>query len=114
VREGLAAAVAGRRRLHQAGIQFVLHVGAQHAVLDQHVALRRRAFIVDRQRTAPFDGAVVDDRHASAATCSPRRPLKADVPAREVAQSVADGLVQQRRPGPSTTVIVPAGGGRPG
>src|SRR2546426_8358230 len=42
VRERLAPAVAGDGHPHQARIQAVLHVAAQHAVLDERVALRDR------------------------------------------------------------------------
>jgi hypothetical protein len=59
--EGFAPPVAGRRNAHQAGIQAVLHVALEDAVLDQHIALRRIAFIVDIERTAPVgNGAVVN------------------------------------------------------
>ena len=98
VRERFAAGVAGHRHLHQPRVQRVLDVAAQHAVLDQHRVLRRVAFVVDVQRSAPVgERAVVDDGHAL------RRHALADL-ARERARSlavevalepVADRLVQQ-------------------
>ena len=49
----------------QARVQAVLHVAAQHAVLDQHGALRGRALVVDGERAAPAgERAVVHHRHA--------------------------------------------------
>ena len=60
--EALAAAVAGRLHAHQPGVLAVLHIADENAVLDQHCAIGRRAFIVDRKRAAAQrDGAVVDD-----------------------------------------------------
>ncbi len=65
VREGLAPRVAGERHFHQARVQAVLQVAAQHAVFDQHVALGRGAFVVDRERAAPArQRAVVHHRDA--------------------------------------------------
>ena len=52
VRERLAAAVAGGRDAHQRGVEAVLHVALEDAVLDQHRALRRIAFVVDVERAA--------------------------------------------------------------
>ena len=77
--EAFAAAVAGRLHAHQPGIEPVLQIALEDAVLDQHVAPRRRAFVVDGQRSAPLlDRAVVDDGHARAPRparrSGPRRP----------------------------------------
>src|SRR3546814_4252906 len=59
------AAVAGGGHAHQPGVEPVLDIALQYAVVDQHVALRRRALVIDGQRSAPsLDGAVVDHRHA--------------------------------------------------
>src|SRR3546814_12511525 len=59
------AAVAGVGHAHQPGVEPVLDIALQYAVVDQHVALRRRALVIDGQRSAPsLDGAVVDHRHA--------------------------------------------------
>ena len=98
VGEGFAPAVAGRCDAHQARIERVLQVALQDAVLDQHRAPRRIAFVVDRQRAAPVDdGAVVDDgdslgRHALADAAGESRAALAV----EVAlQPVADRLVEQ-------------------
>ena len=61
VRERLAAAVAGRRHAHEARIELVLNVSLEHAVLDEHGALRGRALIVDVQGASPpVERAVVD------------------------------------------------------
>ncbi|MCY1352550.1 hypothetical protein D9M69_388560 [compost metagenome] len=98
MRVGLAAAVAGARHTHQPGVQLVLHVALEHAVLDQRGALGRRAFVVDAQRTAAVgQGAVVDDGAQA------RRHFLANPPAVgrtalavEIAlQAVADRLVEQ-------------------
>ncbi|KAG1242028.1 hypothetical protein G6F68_016396 [Rhizopus microsporus] len=52
VRERFAAPVAGRCHAHQAGIEAVLHVAHQDAVLDQRGALAGVAFVGDVQRPA--------------------------------------------------------------
>src|SRR5580704_14572130 len=65
VAETFATAVSGGLHAHQAGILAILHVTDQSAVLDQHGAIGRRAFVVDRQRAATQrHGAVIDDRYA--------------------------------------------------
>src|SRR3984957_13751050 len=62
VGETFAPAVARGLHAHQPGVLAVLHVADQRAILDQHGAIGRRAFIVDRQRAAAQrHGAVVDD-----------------------------------------------------
>ena len=43
-----AAAIAGRCNAHQAGVELVLHVAFEHAVLHQDVVLPGRTLIVDR------------------------------------------------------------------
>src|SRR5262249_29853506 len=59
-----ASAVARRRFAHETGVEPVLHVAAQDAVLDEHIAPGWRALVVDVQRTASIgDRAVVDDGH---------------------------------------------------
>ena len=63
VGEAFAAAVAGRLHAHQPGVQPVLQIALQDAVLDQHGAAGRRAFVVDGQRAAAVgDRAFVDHR----------------------------------------------------
>jgi hypothetical protein len=53
------------RHAHQPRVQAILHVAAEDAILDQHRALRRMAFVVDVERAAPpIDRAVVDHRNA--------------------------------------------------
>src|SRR5580704_2243915 len=65
VREAFATAVAGRLHAHQPGVLPVLHITDEYAVLDQHGAICRRAFVVDRQRAAAQrHGPVVDDGDA--------------------------------------------------
>ena len=98
VRERFAAAVAGRRDAHQTGIQPVLHVALEDAVVDQHGAPRRIALVVDVERAAPpVDRAVVDDgdalgRDALADAAGERaRPLAVEI----AFEAVADRLVQQ-------------------
>ena len=94
----LAAAVAGGLDAHQPRVHRILDVGLEDAVLDEHVALRGVALVVDVERAAPVgDGAVVEHGHALG------RDTLADAPGKgaralavEVAfQPVADGLVQQ-------------------
>ena len=98
MREALAAAVAGGRHPHQPGVEPVLQVAAEDAVLDQHGAAGRRALVVHVERAAPVrDGAVVDHGHQLGGD------LLADAPgegrhalAVEVAlEAVTDRLVQQ-------------------
>jgi fructose-specific component phosphotransferase system IIB-like protein len=101
--EALAAAVAGGLDSHQARVEAVLHIAFEDAVLDQHRLAGRRAFVVDRKRSAAaatdraLHRAVVDDGDAR------RRDALADA-AREGARAlaveiafepVADGFVQQ-------------------
>src|SRR6185369_13376247 len=50
--EALAASVAGRLDSHQPRVEPVLDIALEDSILDQHVAARRRAFVVDRQRAA--------------------------------------------------------------
>ena len=98
MRIGLAPAIAGRRHAHQAGVQLVLHIAPEHAFLDQRRALRRRAFIVDVERTAATsERAVVNHSaqlrgHALPDTTGERGSALAI----EIAfQAVTDRLVQQ-------------------
>ncbi len=93
----LAPAVAGRRHAHQPRVLAVLHVAGEDAVLDQHGAAGRRAFVVDRERAAALrQRAVVHHgdalrRHALAHQAGERRSLLAV----EVAfETVADRFVQ--------------------
>jgi hypothetical protein len=101
--EAFATAVAGRLHAHQPGVEPVLEIAFEDAILDQHVARRRRAFIVDGQRSAALvHGAIVDHRHARR-----RHPLadssgeSRGALAVEIAlEPVADRFVQQH-PGPA-------------
>ena len=62
--EGLAAAIACRLDPHQPRILPVLHVAAQHAILDQHIAPRLCALVIYGDRPAPvLNGAVIHDGH---------------------------------------------------
>ncbi|KAG0733639.1 hypothetical protein G6F23_013153 [Rhizopus arrhizus] len=98
VRERFAAPVAGRCHAHQAGIEAVLHVAHQDAVLDQRGALAGVAFVVDVQRpAAAIQRAVVDDGHARRRNAfTDAAGVDAGALAVEVAfQTVAHGFVQQ-------------------
>ena len=60
---GFAPAVAGREGVHQPGIELVLHVALEDAVLDQHRVAGGGAFVVDVQGTATIlQGTVVHHR----------------------------------------------------
>ena len=62
---GLAPSVAGRVHTHQARILAVLHIAAQHAILDKHIAARLRALVINGNGTAAvLDGAVIDNGDA--------------------------------------------------
>ena len=96
--ERFAPSIAGNRHAHQAGIEAVLHVAEQHAVLDQRGALGGIAFVVDIERAAPLrQRAVVDHgdarrRHALADAAGKCRTALAV----EIAfQSVTHRFVQQ-------------------
>jgi hypothetical protein len=113
VRERFAAAIARRLDTHQPRIEAVLHVALEDAILDQHVALRRMAFVVDVERAAPaVDRPVVDHRDAGrgdALADAARKGTRSL--AVEVASSPCPIASCSRMPGhpcPSTTVIVPA------
>jgi len=63
VRIAFAPAVARGRHFHQTGVELVLQITRENAVLDQHRAMGRRAFVVDVDRAAARrHGAVVDHR----------------------------------------------------
>ena len=82
--EALAAAVAGRLDPHQPGVEPVVDIALEDSVLDQGGALGRRALVVDRQR-ARGDRAIEPSSTTvtpGAATRSPIRPEKAEVPLR--------------------------------
>ena len=99
----LAPPVAGRRDAHQAGVQLVLDITLENAVLDQRGALRRRAFVIDAERASAIrQGAVIDDgaqagRHLLA---DPAAVGRAALAIEITLQAVTDGLVQQH-PGPA-------------
>ena len=90
--------VAGRRHSHEARIQPVLQVADQDAVLDQHRAVGRGAFVIHRQAAATIrHRAVIDHGHTGGSD-----PLAQQVRERrgllavEVAfQAVPDRLMQQ-------------------
>ncbi len=61
---GLAAAITGRGNPHEPGILAILHVSLEDTILNQHVAGRWRAFIINRDGPAPvIHGAVIDNGH---------------------------------------------------
>ena len=98
MRVALAAAVAGRRHLHEPGVQPVLQVAAQDAVLDEHGAAGRRALVVHVERAAPVrDRAVVHHGHQlgghllAEAAREGRHALAVEV----ALEAVADRLVEQ-------------------
>ncbi len=98
MRVAFAPAVAGERHLHQAGVELVLQIALEDALLDQRGSARRRAFVIDVDRTAARrDGAVVDhgaklggDLFADAV--AERRGLLA---VKVAFEAMADGFVQQ-------------------
>ncbi len=95
--EAFAPAVAGRLHAHQPGILAILHIADQDAVLDQHGAVGRRAFVVDRQRAAALrHGAVIDHGDALGRDLLPHQSGKGrSLLAVEIAfEPVADGFVQ--------------------
>ncbi|MNZ22966.1 hypothetical protein D3C78_400680 [compost metagenome] len=114
MRVGFAAAVASAGHAHQAGIELVLHVALENAVLDQRGALGRRTFVIDAQRTtAAFQGTVIDngaqargDLFAHVAAVG-RAALAVEV----AFQAMAHRLVQQH-PGPARTEHHRQGTGR--
>ena len=62
-RIALTAPVAGERHFHQSGIQPVLQVAFKDTLLDQHRALRRRAFVIDIEGAAARrDRPIIDHR----------------------------------------------------
>ena len=98
MRVALASAIAGRRMAHQARVHCVLNVALKNAVFDQHRGVGRRAFIVDRQRTATIsERAIVEHGHArggnalSDPTAERRRTFAIEI----AFEPVADRLVQQ-------------------
>ncbi|MNQ20466.1 hypothetical protein D3C85_335550 [compost metagenome] len=116
MRVGLATAVAGARHPHQAGVQLVLHVALEYAVLDQRGALGRRAFVIHAERTtAAGQGAVVDDGAQTRGDLLAHAPAVGGTAlAIEVAfQAMADRLVQQH-PGPAGAHHHRQGAGRRG
>ena len=52
---GFTATVASRRHPHQTRVEFILHVAFQNAVLNQHVVLAWRTFVINRHRTSAID-----------------------------------------------------------
>src|SRR5215211_5877110 len=97
MRMALAPSIAGRAHVHEPGILPVLHVTDQNAVLDQHGAVRRGAFVVDRQRPAPLrDGAVVHHRHAGGGDALAHQPGEGGclLPVEIAFEAVPDRLVQ--------------------
>ncbi|MCY1425150.1 hypothetical protein D9M71_409320 [compost metagenome] len=114
MRVRLAAPVAGDRHAHQPGVELVLHVALENAVLDQRGALGGRAFVIHAQRTAAtFQGAIIDDgaqargnlfAHVAAVG---RAALAVEV----TLQAMADCLMQQHA-GPTRTEDHRQGAGR--
>ena len=96
--EGFAAAVAGGLDAHEAGVEGILHVAFQDAVLDQHGAAGGVALVVDVEGAAAVrQGAVV--HHGDALGGDPLADAAGEgggALAVEIAlEAVADGFVQQ-------------------
>src|SRR5690554_4495947 len=103
VRVGLAATVTGGRHAHQAGVELVLDIALEDAVLDQHSAVGAAALVVHAERApTPLQGAVVDYGAQLGGDLLPDPSAVGGAAlAVEVAlQTVADRLVQQY-PGPA-------------
>ena len=114
----LAPAVAAARASVLACPHEVPHVVGEHAVLDEHVALRGRALVVDRVG-APLArvGAVVDQRDerrrdqlADAARGTPTRPRRRGRP--RARGRTPRGTARRPRRACSTTGSLPRGAGR--
>ena len=74
---GFAAAIAGRGNPHKSRVLPVLHIADQHAVLDQHILGRGRAFVINRDRPAPIrQRAVIQHRHAFGRDALPHEACK--------------------------------------
>src|SRR5580692_9987953 len=101
--KAFAPAVARGLHAHQAGVLAVLHVADQSAVLDQHGAIGRRAFIVDRQRAAAQrHGAVIDDRYTFRSDLLPHQSGKRrSLLAVEVAFKAMPNSFMQHHAGPA-------------
>ena len=115
VREAFAPAVAGQRHAHEPRVEAVLQIAAQDAVLDQHGAAGRRAFVVDVERAAAIRQWCRRRRRCTAAmppACR-CRSLNAETFLRLKSPSrpwpMASCSSTPGQPGPTTTVIVPAG-----
>src|SRR5690606_17364837 len=98
VRERFAAAVARRPHSHQAGVELVLHVAAQHTVFDQRRALRRGTLVVyverpttRAQRAVVNDGALIGSHLLADASRERRRSLAVEI----AFEPVTDRFVQQ-------------------
>ena len=93
----LPSAVSRRRDPHKPRVLPVLHETDEDSVLDEYVPARRRAFIVDRKRSASIGkGAVIQNRDAPGRHALPQQlrergcPLAVEVPL----EPVTHGLVQ--------------------
>src|SRR2546425_139126 len=98
VRVGLPPSVAGRRHPHEARVQAVLHVADEDALLDQHRPPRRRALVVDVERTAAVrDRPVVDHGHELRGDllAHPSRERRGSLAVEVALEAVADRLVEQ-------------------
>ena len=98
VSEGLTPTIACRGHAHQTGVQPVLHVALQDAILDQHIGPAGGAFVIDGDGTAAIgQGAVIDDGYARRShpfaqkICESRGFLAVEV----AFEAMTDGLVQQ-------------------
>ena len=96
--KALPPSVASCWNPHQPRVHPVLHIAFEDAVFDQDVFLRRRAFVINRERPAPvIQCAVVNHGHTGRGDAFSDHPGKrAGALAVEIAlKPVADGFVQQ-------------------
>src|SRR5690606_15995727 len=103
VRVGLGATVIGGRHAHQAGVELVLDIALEVAVLLPHTAVGAAALVVHAEPTpTPLQGALVDSGAQLGGDLLPDPSAVGGAAlAVEVAlQTVADRLVQQY-PGPA-------------
>src|SRR5690606_24282294 len=103
VRVGLAATVTGGRHAHQAGVELVLDIALEDAVLDQHGAVGAAALVIHAERAAPPRQAAVVACGAQLGGALLPYPAAVGGAARAVDGTLgaaADGLVQQS-PGPA-------------
>ena len=96
--EALAPAVARRLHAHQPGIEPILQISFEDAVLYQNGLAGRRALVVDRQRSAPLKHrAVIDhgDPGGGDALADPASECRRALSVEIALEAVADRFVKQ-------------------